>query len=127
MNEFEEHGAVSTLRRLKSQGFSEDELVRATGASARSMRRWISEGVDPARGGYEDRIDDLRAINEILVTAYSADLARSWLKARNRLLDYERPIDVLAAGRFDDVREVAEAFVAGDHSYPGPSAPPNAG
>jgi len=36
-----------------------------------------------------------------------------WLHAKNRLLDDERPVDLLANDRFDDVRRAAEAFIDG--------------
>jgi broad specificity phosphatase PhoE len=36
-----------------------------------------------------------------------------WLRARNRLLDRERPIDLLAAGEVERVRRAADAFIEG--------------
>ena len=37
----------------------------------------------------------------------------SWLRARNRYLGYERPLDALGRGEFEKVREAAFAFVEG--------------
>ncbi|HXH58404.1 hypothetical protein [Iamia sp.] len=48
-----------------------------------------------------------------LVDALTPRGVAQWLRARNRLLDRERPIDVLAAGEVEKVRGAAEAFVEG--------------
>jgi hypothetical protein len=46
---------------------------------------------------------------------YSAEATSSWLAARNRLLNFERPTNLLASGGFTAVRAAAEAFVDGDY------------
>ncbi|MBL7659369.1 DUF2384 domain-containing protein, partial [Escherichia coli] len=36
-----------------------------------------------------------------------------WLHAKNRLLDGQRPVDLLAKDRYEDVRSAAESFIDG--------------
>lgn len=95
---------------------SDEELARATNAGVRTIRRLLSDADRPKKTRLEESIDDLRAIVELLREAYSGQATRSWLMARNRLLAFDRPIDRLAKGNFDEVREAAEAFVDGDYT-----------
>lgn len=95
---------------------TDEELARATAAGVRTIRRLLSEEDRPKRTRLEERIDDLRTIAQILREAYSAEATRSWLMARNRLLEFDRPIDRLGHGDFAAVREAAEAFVDGDYT-----------
>jgi uncharacterized protein (DUF2384 family) len=110
-------GAPMALAAVKRDlQLTDEELARATGAGVRTVRRLLSEDERPQRTRHEERIDDLRTIVQILRGAYSAETTRSWLFARNRVIGFERPIDVLRRGDFDAVREAAEAFVDGDYS-----------
>ncbi|MGH2831143.1 MAG: hypothetical protein ACRDK2_00065 [Solirubrobacteraceae bacterium] len=110
-------GASDVLVAIKGDiELSDEELARATDAGVRTIRRLLSETERPKKTRLEERIDDLRAIVEILREAYSPQATRSWLIARNRFLGFDRPIDRLAAGDFDVVREAAEAFVDGDYT-----------
>jgi hypothetical protein len=108
------HGVLATIKR--DIDLSDQELARATDAGVRTIRRLLSDAGRPKKTRLEERIDDLRAIVEILRESYSGQATRSWLMARNRLLAFERPIDRLAKGDFDQVREAAEAFVDGDYT-----------
>ena len=110
-------GAPGVLAAIKRDvELSDEELARATDAGVRTIRRLLSEAERPKRTRLEERIDDLRAIVGILREAYSAEATRSWLMARNRLLDFDRPIDRLGRGEFTAAREAAEAFVDGDYT-----------
>ncbi len=86
-----------------------DEIAIATGADQRTVRRWWHNGSSPTR--YRRQLDDLRAIAEILSATMQEEAIGSWLRARNRYLDYERPLEALGRNEFDKVREAAFAFV----------------
>ena len=110
-------GAAGVLIALKRDlDLTDEELARATGAGVRTIRRLLSEDERPKRTRLEERIDDLRTIAEILREVYSAEATRSWLMARNRPLEFDRPIDRLAGSDFAVVRDAAEAFVDGDYT-----------
>jgi hypothetical protein len=88
-----------------------DEIGTATGADERTVRRWWNDGSSPTR--YRRQLDDLRAIAEILSTTMQDEAIGSWLRSRNRYLDYERPLELLGEAKFDEVREAATAYVEG--------------
>ncbi|MGB7685472.1 MAG: hypothetical protein WBL45_06770 [Solirubrobacterales bacterium] len=88
-----------------------EEIATATGADQRTVRRWWNDGSSPTR--YGRQLDDLRAIAEILSQTMRQEAIGSWLRARNRYLGYERPLEALGRGEFDKVREAAFAYVDG--------------
>ena len=87
------------------------DIATATGADQRTVRRWWNGGASPTR--YRRQLDDLRAIAEILSVTMREGAIGSWLRSRNRYLEYERPLEALGRGEFDQVREAAVAFVEG--------------
>jgi hypothetical protein len=102
--------AVRLIRR--DVGLTEADLATATGADTRSVRRWTAaRPTRPAR--HERQIDDLRAIVAILAETLTPQGIRQWLRARNRHLRGERPLDALARGQYTRVQEAAEAFAQG--------------
>jgi transcriptional regulator with XRE-family HTH domain len=88
------------------------EIATATGADQRTVRRWWrNNGSSPTQ--YRRQLDDLRAIAAILSRSLKKEAIASWLRSRNRYLRYERPLDALGRGEFDEVREAAYAYVEG--------------
>ncbi|HEV7483971.1 MAG TPA: hypothetical protein VGO13_12820 [Solirubrobacterales bacterium] len=87
------------------------EIALATGADQRTVRRWWHDSSSPKR--YRRQLDDLRAVAEILSVTMGGEAIGSWLRARNRYLGYERPLDALGREEFEKVREAAFAFVEG--------------
>ena len=108
--------ALSVLR--ERIGLSNADLSVAASTVQRTVRNWSTEnGVSHASDSNKERLDDLRAIVVILAeTTTSTDAIRAWLKARNRALDHERPLEVLGKGEFARVREAALAYL---HGMPG--------
>jgi hypothetical protein len=88
------------------------ELATAVGAGDRAVRRWAKEdGLPQAR--FLPAIDDLRDLVNILGETLPGIQTGRWLRARNRYLKGERPLDALKAGKFSSVREAAEAYAEG--------------
>ena len=114
----ERHHATATdpgeVVRYLRQTLTETDLVDGTGASERTVRRWAHAETDP-QNRYQRQIDDLRTIVVALEPTLTSRGIRQWLRARNRYLHDQRPIDVLRAGRFDDVHEAAIAFRDGTY------------
>lgn len=86
-----------------------------TGADTRSVERWRA-GVRPRRTTFIRRLDDLAAIVELLGPAMTERGKAAWLTSRSAYLGWQRPVDVIAAGGFDRVRNAARAYAAGDVS-----------
>jgi hypothetical protein len=104
--------SVRYLRR--NTKLTEADLADATGASTRTVRRWLAADTDQARDPHAaQQIDDLRMIVQELEESLTAKGIRQWLRARNRQLDGGRPIDLLRAGDFKRVHEAALAFREG--------------
>jgi hypothetical protein len=87
-------------------------LAAATGADRRTVERWRS-GSEP-RSRYRARVDELGAVLVILGDGMSEQGKQAWLEGRNPFLDWQRPADLLAEGRFPEVKGAAEAYQSGD-------------
>lgn len=105
--------ALARVRYLRGDiGMTEGELADATGATTRTVRRWTKvDEADLQRGpNYAKEIDDLYAVVSELCESLTGKGIRQWLKARNRYLKGERPIDLLRKGQFQEVYDAAVAF-----------------
>jgi transcriptional regulator with XRE-family HTH domain len=100
------------VRRLRDDyGLTQATIAKATGTSARSVRNWEASSAIRARN--DERLRDLREIALILSETLTPRGVGQWLRARNRLLNGRRPIDVLAEGGVKAVRDAAKAYVEG--------------
>jgi hypothetical protein len=104
--------APEIVRALRSYGVTQVDVGSVTGVSDRAVRAWATSTVRPER---YDRLAELRDLVMLLSDSLSGRGVGQWLHARNRLLNGERPIEVVAAGRFDDARRAAQAFVDGSY------------
>lgn len=95
---------------LKPFGVTQSEVASVTHVSDRAVRGWRESSI---RTENYDRLAELRDLVVLLSDSLSRRGVAQWLRARNRLLDRERPIDVLTAGDFERVRQAAEAFIDG--------------
>jgi transcriptional regulator with XRE-family HTH domain len=102
--------SVRYLRRAAS--LTAGELADGTGASPRTVRRWVNGQTEP-QARYQRQLDNLDAVVRVLEDTLTAKGIRQWLRARNRYLDGQRPLDLLREGRFDRVYEAANAFREG--------------
>ncbi len=84
-----------------------------TGADVRSVERWRT-GTEPRRTAFVRRLDDLAAVLEILGPSMTDKGKRAWLTSRSAYLGMARPLDLLAAGDFDQVAGAARAYSSGD-------------
>lgn len=106
----------ATIDYLRTQvGLSIRVLAQILGADERTVRRWTTPGDEPAlQRRFAERVDDLRDLVRVLGSTLPGVQTGRWLAARNRLLKGERPIELLATGEYERVRDAAEAFVDGD-------------
>lgn len=104
--------ASEIVRALRDYGITQAEVATVTGVSDRAVRGWQRSSIRPER---YDRLAELRDLVALLSDSLSPRGVGQWLHARNRLLQAERPIDLLNAGRFDDVSRAARSFVEGSY------------
>ena len=103
-----------TVRYLRREiGMTEVDLADGTGASTRTVRRWIAAQATQPQARHARQIDDLKTIVDELEDSLTPKGIRQWLRARNRYLDGARPIDLLRQGQFDRVNDAARAFSEG--------------
>jgi DNA-binding transcriptional regulator YiaG len=102
--------ARDIVRSLREFGLTQEAIARATGASSRSVRNW--EQTSAIRPRAAEKLHDLREIVLVLVETLTPRGVGQWFRARNRMLK-GRPLDLLAEGRFEQVRQAAAAYVDG--------------
>lgn len=95
---------------LKPFGVTQGDVAVVTAVSDRAVRGWRTSVIRPDR---YDRLAQLRDLVILLSDSLTPRGVGQWLHAKNRLLDGQRPIDLLAEDRYDTVCEAAEAFVDG--------------
>ncbi|HSM38610.1 MAG TPA: hypothetical protein VK838_04690 [Candidatus Limnocylindrales bacterium] len=100
--------SATAVRQLSARVISE-----ATGASLRTAKRWRA-GTMPRRRLYRLRLDEVAAILDTLGTSLSPRGRQAWLTSRSAHLGSQRPVELLAAGAFDEVRGAALAYTSGD-------------
>jgi uncharacterized protein (DUF2384 family) len=83
----------------------EHEMAELLGTTPQSVHRWRKDQADP-QSAHLRRIVDLAFVAEELAELYQPDEARLWLYARHRLLDGQRPVDLIARGEIDPVLQV---------------------
>lgn len=107
-------GAGAKVRHLRVQiGLTETDLANGTGAAVRTVRRWISPRPTIPQARYARAIDDMTAITAELKDSFTARGIRQWLNSRNRYLEGRRPIELIAEGQYERVREAANALHEG--------------
>jgi hypothetical protein len=96
-------------------GLTDGDIATAVGATDRSVRRWRAGDENRNSLRYWKQIDDLRAVVALLQeegTLPDENIVH-WLRARNRRLRDRRPLDLLADGHFDAVRDAALVLIEG--------------
>jgi transcriptional regulator with XRE-family HTH domain len=92
---------------ITRSGITQTELSKAVGTSLRTVQNWAAGNGIPA-GPKVRRLLDVQYIVRELRDAYTEEGVQIWLHARNRNLGSQRPIDLLAAGQYDEVLAEAE-------------------
>lgn len=104
--------ASDIVRSLREFGLTQDAIAHATGATARTVRNWQQTSAIRPRAG--ERLHDLREVVLLLAETLTPRGVGQWLRARNRMLK-ARPLDLLAQGHFEQVRQAAAAYVDGSY------------
>jgi hypothetical protein len=88
-------------------GFELRELARLVGGDIDVFARWDAKDNPPAA----ERLDDLGDLAERLIRSgkFHPDLATGWLRSRNRVLNWQRPLDALRDQGYLPVRSAVDA------------------
>ena len=95
------------VRALKQDLKTQAAVADLLGVSRSRVTRWLKgEGIDPVNA---ERIDLLELVFANLQRIYEADAARAWLLGINPHLGDRRPIDLVRAGRAEELRRASRA------------------
>ncbi len=88
------------------------DVARVSGTHARTVNRWHASQAEPRRES-EERILELKAVVDLLRRVLGDDAARRWLRSPNPDLGYEKPLDLVASGRYQRVIDLLLALAEG--------------
>ncbi len=97
---------------VRDGGLSTGDLARVIGVAERQVRNWTAGGNSP-NGRNRDRLLELHYVAQLLRDVYTREGAEIWLHGRKRSLDGQRPLDLLAEGKYDVVLAAIERLRAG--------------
>lgn len=97
---------------IRSAGLTLAEIASVTGVRERQVQNW-SAGSSRPRDISRDRLVDVHYLVQQLAEVYKPEGVDIWLHARNRSLEGERPIDMLAQGEFKPVLAAVDRLRAG--------------
>lgn len=88
------------------------DLARVSGTNPRSVTRWRSQETTPRRGA-EERLLELRAVVDLASEVIGEEAARFWMRSPNRELGFEKPLDLIADGKYQRVVDLLLALAEG--------------
>lgn len=97
----------------KDLGIRQDDLGRACGVSARSVRTW--EGGGPMRRRHQERVVALGLVAAELLRALEPAGVELWLRLPHRALQRRSPVEALGVGADVDVWAAVESTIGGAH------------
>jgi transcriptional regulator with XRE-family HTH domain len=107
--------AYETVAFLRNEmGLAQREIAGLLGADERTVRRLLGDPGIRLQHRHARRLDDIRDLVSLLQDSLPGEQTGRWLRARNRMLRGERPIELIAADDYARVRDAAEAFIDGD-------------
>jgi len=96
-------------------GLKGSDVANVTSVSPATVSRWAAGSAFP-HPKTQLVISDLRYVVDRLADFYSPDETRIWLYSKHRLLGGSRAIDLIHAGRTDEVLAVIESLDEGTFS-----------
>ncbi len=95
------------VRALSEDFRSQSAVADMLGVSRSRVTRWLrGAGIDPVNA---ERVDLLELVWSSLSRIYTPEVARSWLFGLNPLLGDRRPIDLVRAGRAEELMRAIRA------------------
>lgn len=100
------------MEEVRDGGLSTADVARVIGVAERQVRNWAAGGNTP-NGRNRDLLLELHYVTRQLRDIYTREGAEIWMHGRKRSLAGRRPIDMLAAGLYDEVLDAIERLHAG--------------
>lgn len=97
---------------IDSLGLTDAEVGEMVDASPRSVARWHDGKVVPQKLN-RDRLLELAYVAEALAEVLPREHANVWMFTPNRLLDHNRPADLIRSGEYKRVLDAIEAIADG--------------
>ena len=88
------------------------DLARVSDTNPRSVTRWKAQAAVPRREA-EERLLELRAVVDLVRKVMRDDAARLWMRSPNPDLGYDKPLDLVANGRYQMVIDLLLAIAEG--------------
>jgi transcriptional regulator with XRE-family HTH domain len=109
--------AVTTLiENLRTRGgLKGTDVANVASVSKATVSRWAA-GTAMPHPTTQLLISDLRYVVDRLAEFYDPEETRLWLYSRHRLLEGERPIDLIHNGQADKVLAIVESLDEGVYS-----------
>ncbi len=110
-------GAVEAgdlLDAFRVYGILQVDIAQVARVDPKTVYTWKAHDVRPRARVY-DRLDGLREVVRVLSDSLTDRGVGQWLRARNRLLDGQRPLEVLHEGQQQAVLAAARSFVDGSY------------
>ena len=100
-------GSIRKVEALRVDFRSAAQLADLLGVSRSQITRWLrGSGIDPLNA---ERVDLLELVWSALLRVTNRDAALSWLFGINPRLGDRRPIDLIRAGRAEDLLRAIRA------------------
>jgi len=96
-------------------GLKGSDVANIAAVSPATVSRWTS-GASFPHPKTQLLISDLRYVVDRLAELYDPEETRVWLYSKHRLLNGERAIDLIHAGRADEVLTVIESLNEGSYT-----------
>lgn len=88
------------------------DLALVSDTNQRSVARWRAEQACPRRQA-EDRLLELGAVVDLARRVMRDDAARLWMRAPNRDLGFEKPLNLVKEGQYQRVVDLLLALAEG--------------
>jgi hypothetical protein len=113
---FMDNAVAKILDDLRARGgLKSIDVANITAVSPATVSRWMAGKAFP-HPKTQLVISDLRYVVDRLTAFYSPDETRIWLYLKHSLLNEERSIDLIHAGRMDEVVAVIESLDQGTYT-----------
>src|ERR1043166_436243 len=100
-------GSARKVEALRADFRSAAQVADMLGVNRAQITRWLrGAGIDPLNA---ERIDLLEMVWSVLLRVYDRDAAVSWLFGINPRLGDRRPIDLIRAGRAEELMRAIRA------------------
>lgn len=110
------NAVASIIEDLRHRGgLKGTDVANIAAVSPATVSRWTSGSASP-HPKTQLLISDLRYLVDRLAEFYDPDETRVWLYSKHRLLNGERAIDLIHAGRADEVLTVIESLDQGAYT-----------